>query len=130
SESAAAQHWPGEDPIGRRLRMGPPTAPPLTVVGIVPDTRWRALREARPSIYFPLAQSFFPFVPTTLAVRTTIAPTAVVGDLRRTIEATAPGVAVASVAPFASFLDAPLAGPRLNATLLAVFAGAAVALAA
>jgi putative ABC transport system permease protein len=63
-------------------------------------------------------------------VRTTIEPTAVVGDLRRTIESAAPGVAVASVAPFASFLDAPLAGPRLNATLLAVFAGAAVALAA
>ena len=130
SESAARQHWPGEDPVGKRLRMGPPSAPPFTVVGIVPDTRWRALREARPSIYFPLAQSFFPFVPTTLAVRTSVPPTAVVADLRRAIETTAPGVAVAGVAPFASFLDAPLAQPRLNALLLAVFAGAAVTLAA
>ena len=42
----------------------------LTVIGVVPDTRYRDLREARPSIYFPLNQSFFPFAPTSLAIRT------------------------------------------------------------
>jgi ABC-type antimicrobial peptide transport system permease subunit len=35
-----------------------------------------------------------------------------------------------SAAPFPAFLEAPLAQPRLNALLLGVFAGAAVALAA
>ena len=40
------------------------------MVGIVPDTRYRDLREAGGSVYFPLAQSFFPFAPTTLAIRT------------------------------------------------------------
>ena len=131
SQSTARHYWPGDDPIGKRLLMGPPSAQQrLTVVGVVPDTRYRDLREARASIYFPLRQSFFPFVPTTLAIRTSAAPGAVVPALERVIGETAPGVALASTAPFESFLDGPLAQPRLNALLLAVFAAAAVVLAA
>ena len=131
SESAARQYWPGGDPVGKRLTMGPPSElRTLTVVGIVPDTRYRDLREARPSIYFPLRQSFFPFTPTTLVVRTTSNRAAVVPALRRVIEEAAPGVALASAAPFERFLEKPLAQPRLNALLLAAFASAAVVLAA
>lgn len=130
SESAARHYWPGESPLGKRLRLGPPSAPLFTVVGIVPDTRYRDLRDARASIYFPLRQSFFPFTPTTLAIRTSRPSAEVVPALRRAISETAPGVALASAAPFDAFLGEPLAQPRLNAFLLAVFAGAAVALAA
>jgi ABC-type antimicrobial peptide transport system permease subunit len=43
---------------------------------------------------------------------------------------TAPGVALASASSFDELLARPLAQPRLNALLLAVFAGAAVVLAA
>jgi ABC-type antimicrobial peptide transport system permease subunit len=43
---------------------------------------------------------------------------------------TSPGVALVSAAPFDELLERPLAQPRLNALLLAVFAGAAAALAA
>ena len=127
SESAANAYWPGERAVGRRLTMGPQV---LTVVGVVPDTRYRDLREARPSIYFPLRQSFFPFAPTSLAIRTEGEPAALVPALRRAIEAAAPGVALASAAPFEQFLERPLAQPRLNALLLLVFATAAVVLAA
>ena len=127
SETAARQYWPNADPIGKRLLM--PSEPPFTVVGVVPDTRYRDLREATPTIYFPLAQSFFPFAPTTLAIRTTSASSAVVPALRRVLEETAPGVTFASIAPFGTFLEGPLAQPRLNALLLSVFAGAAVSLA-
>jgi predicted permease len=131
SESAARHYWPNEDPLGRRLTLGPPGAgPTLTVVGVVPDTRYRDLREARPSIYFPIRQLFFPFVPTTFAVRTSGPPAALAGALRGAVERAAPGVAVVAATPFDLFLEAPLAQPRLNALLLAVFAGAALALAA
>jgi predicted permease len=130
SESAARHYWPGDDPIGQRLLMGAELERALTVVGVVPDTRYRDLREARPSIYFPLAQSFFPFAPTTLAIRTSGPPAALVPAVRRAIGDAAPGVALASAAPFETFLEGPLAQPRLNALLLAVFAGAALTLAA
>lgn len=130
SQSVARHYWPGADPLGKRLRMGPELERTVTVVGVVPDTRYRDLRDARPSVYFPLRQSFFPYVPMTLAIRTTGLPAAAVPAIRRAIGEAAPGVALASAAPFESFLEGPLAQPRLNALLLAVFAGAAVALAA
>ncbi len=127
SESAAQHYWPNADPIGRRLAMGPNNT--FTVVGVVPETRYRDLRNARASIYFPLQQSFFPFTPTTLAIRTGGDPSAVVPSLRRAITETVPGVLLASAAPFEDYLSKPLAQPRLTALLLAVFAGAALVLA-
>lgn len=133
SQSAARYYWPNQDPIGKRLRMrmGPASAPQmLTVVGVVPDTRYRDLRDARSSIYFPLQQSFFPFMPMTLAIRTSGPPAQMVPAIRRVVSETAPGVVLASAAPFETFLQEPLAQPRLNALLLLVFAGAAVALSA
>jgi predicted permease len=130
SETAARHYWPNADPIGKRLLVGPPTARrALTVVGVVADMRYRELRQARASVYFPLRQSFFPFAPATLVIRTTGAPASLVPSLRRTIRERAPGVALASAAPFETYLAAPLAQPRLNAFLLLLFAGAAVALA-
>jgi putative ABC transport system permease protein len=110
--------------------MGPNLERKLTVVGVVADTRYRDVREARASVYYPLRQSPFPFAPMTLAIRTSGPPAEMVPAIRRVIEATAPGAALASAAPFATFLEGPLAQPRLNALLLAVFAASAVALAA
>jgi len=130
SESAARLYWGTDDPIGKRLRIGEHLERAVTVVGVVPDTRYRDLREARPSVYFPLRQPFFPFMPMTLAIRTSGPPAKLVPTIRRVIAETEPGVALASAAPFGTFLEGPLAQPRLNALLLAVFAGAAVALAA
>lgn len=130
SQSAARHYWPDENPIGKRVKMGPGPASTFTVIGTVPDTRYRELREARASIYFPLGQPYFPYAPLNLAIRTSGPPAALVPAIRRVIGATLPGVALASAAPFDAFLDGPLAQPRLDALLLGIFAGAAVALAA
>jgi putative ABC transport system permease protein len=130
SQSAAHHYWPSQDPIGKRLRVGADFERTVSVIGVVPDTRYRDLREARPSIYFPLWQSFFPFAPLALAIRTSGPPAAQVAAIRRVISESEPGVALTSAASFETYLDGPLAQPRLNALLLAVFAGAAVVLAA
>ena len=130
SESVARLYWGTDDPIGKRLRIGENLERAVTVVGVVPDTRYRELRAARPSVYFPLRQPFFPYEPVTLAIRTTGPPAELVPTIRRVISEAEPGVALASAAPLETFLDRLLAQPRLNALLLAVFAGAAVASAA
>jgi putative ABC transport system permease protein len=59
NQAAAAQYWPGEDPIGKQLRQanGDPKSqlPWSTVVGVVASIRQSDLREqARPIVYFPL----------------------------------------------------------------------------
>lgn len=131
SQSTARHFWPDEDAVGKRLTLGPAAARrAFTVVGVVPDTRYRDLRTARPSVYFPLAQSFFPFVPTTLVLRTRDARLDPSAAVERVLGETAPGVALARAARLATLMEGPLAQPRLNAILLAAFASAAVALAA
>ncbi|HEX8724221.1 MAG TPA: ABC transporter permease [Gemmatimonadaceae bacterium] len=130
SRSAAAYYWPDEDPIGKRLAMGTNGEHMATVVGVVHDTRYHALREAVPSVYYPLAQSVFAAAPTMVVVRTSGPPADVVPALRREIARLVPGLALASASPFHTYLDEPLAEPRLNAFLLALFAAAAVALCA
>ena len=128
SESAARSFWPGKDPIGKRFVES--DTDKVTVIGVVQDSRYRDLREARRTIYYPLAQSVFPFAPTNLIVRATGSPAALVPVVRRALAELAPGVVLANGATFESYLDGPLAQPRLNALLLAVFAVAATVLAA
>lgn len=130
SAAAARHYWPHADPIGQRLAMGGNGEEVFTVIGVVRDARYRELRDARASIYFPIRQTIFPFAPTALAIRTTAQPSDFIPTLRRAISEIDPAVAVASAAPFGAFLDAPLAQPRLNAFLLFVFAAAGVLLAA
>ena len=128
SESAARSFWPGEDAIGKRFVES--DTGKSTVVGVVPDSRYRDLRETRRTIYYPLAQSEFAFAPTNLIVRATGSPAALVPVVRRVLAEVAPGVVLANGTTFERYLDAPLAQPRLNALLLAVFAAAATVLAA
>jgi putative ABC transport system permease protein len=122
--------WAGQDPIGKRLMSGLAGGEGVTIVGIVPDTRYRELRDPRPSVYFPLRQSSFAFMPLNLAIRTNGTPSNAVPALRRAVAAAMPGVEVASALPFGTYMQKPLAQPRLNALLLAVFSVAAVVLAA
>jgi len=127
SQSTARHYWPASDPVGQRLTMADRA---FTVVGVVPDTRYRALRIAAPSVYFPIRQSFFPVVPTTLLIRSRTAPAALLPELRRAVGEADAGVTVASTSSFAALLDEPRAQPRLNALLLGIFAAAVVSLAA
>jgi len=129
SESAARAYWPDGNAVGKRM-VGFEKGRLLTVVGVVPDTRFRDLRSPRATIYFPLAQSTFPFAPLNLVIRTTGSPADATASVRRAIGEAAPGVVVTSAEPFETFLAQPLAQPRLNALLLGVFAAAAVVLAA
>jgi macrolide transport system ATP-binding/permease protein len=129
SQSMAQMYWPNADPIGKRLFITS-DRDPFTVVGVVDDTRYRDLRIAQPSVYHALAQSTFPFAPTTLVIRTSVAEAAIVPALRRAIKETAPGVELATAYRFEHYMEGPLAQARLSAFLLGVFATSAALLAA
>ena len=61
SETLARRYWPGQDPIGKRLKIPlPPTEYHeawLTVVGVAGDARYRELRATRLDLYMPHLQS-------------------------------------------------------------------------
>src|SRR5262249_17056942 len=60
NRTMARRHWPGEDPLGKRLRFGEPDDPAYTIVGVVGDVRHLGLAEDEiAAIYQPHAQKRF-----------------------------------------------------------------------
>ncbi len=55
NELMAAKYWPGEDPIGTRVRIFDPEAPFLEVVGVARDSKYVLIFEQpRPYFYLPI----------------------------------------------------------------------------
>lgn len=60
SESLARHRFGGEDPIGRRLGIGPETNYPETIVGVVGDVKQTSLGSSEAdAVYVPAAQGWF-----------------------------------------------------------------------
>jgi predicted permease len=130
SEDVAARTWPGEDPIGKRIKLGNLAFadPWRTVVGVARPTRYRELARLRPTLYLP-AEQFI--AAAEMLVLRTASPLVLVGGLvRDRVRAVDPEVQVTQVAPFRELLQGPLARPRFNAFLIGVFGMAALLLAA
>ena len=130
SEGAAHALWPGQDAIGKRIKLGARATAWWTVIGVAGDTRYREFRTARATVYFPLQQLPFPYPPTNLVVRTANDPASVVAALRHSVATVDADVVIARAQAMTALLDEPLAQPRLNALLLAIFAGVVVLIAA
>jgi predicted permease len=130
SEDLPSRLWPGQDPIGKRLKMGEMGSPSpwsFTVIGVAGQTRYRAVAGPRPTLYLPAAQ--FQMTATMLIVRTT-APVELLAPIARdTIRSIDPAAQIMRIAPFAELLDRPLARPRFNAYVLSAFGAAALLLA-
>lgn len=60
SESLARHQFPGQDPIGKRMHVGPRDRPWYTVVGIVGDVKQTSLALNEPNaVYLSTAQTWF-----------------------------------------------------------------------
>lgn len=60
SESVARSHFPGQDPLGKRLKVGPNDQPWFTIVGVVGDVKQTSLAmEQTAAVYIPAGQSWF-----------------------------------------------------------------------
>jgi putative ABC transport system permease protein len=130
NETLARKGWPGQDPIGRRMKyLGDDSqAPWMTVVGVITDAhRADVTREIRPEVYF-CAQQGTPRTQT-LFVRTSGDPNAIVPAVRRELQAIDPQVAMFNVTSLESEISRTLSQPRFQAVLLAGFAGIALLLA-
>jgi putative ABC transport system permease protein len=128
SDAMAAATWPGQDPIGKRLKFGgiDATNEWLTVVGVAGTTRYRELATPRPTLYIPTEQ--FMMSGGRLAIRSAAGPALVAGVVGDAVRAVNPAVRVTRIASYAEYLRVPLAWPRFTTLLLAVFATAALLL--
>lgn len=133
SESLAARAWPGQDPLGQRLRLGAPDGelPLRTVVGVVPDTRYRDLATVQPTVYVPFRQSHY--VPRRLLVRVTGGAEEAAGvysTVRNVARQIDPQTRVVEMATVPALMREPLARPRFNLLLMSLFAAVSLLLAA
>ena len=130
SEDVAARTWPGENPIGKRMKMGGVDSnyPWKTIVGVAALTRYRELTRPRATLYLPAPQ--FLVTAQLLVLRTTASLDLTASLSRDSVRAVDPGVQVMRVQPFEQMLDGPLARPRFNAFLLNIFGVTALLLSA
>ncbi len=95
SESFARRNWPGENPLGRRLRYVPSEGDPpawMTVVGVVNDTRAGTFLPETGWVFLPHAQ--FPASEMILAIRTRGDHAGVMDHVKRLVWAREPGLAL------------------------------------
>jgi putative ABC transport system permease protein len=129
--TTARQFWPGESPVGKRVKLGGPQSnnPWAVVVGMVGDIRNDAIdRASAPHIYFSLYQ----FNSNTLGVEVRGGTdTARLGEmLRHEIQAVDPGLPVFGIRTFSSMVSDSVVPHRFSAQLMGAFAALALLLAA
>ena len=130
NETLARMAWPGQDPLGRRIKSGTSASqsPWMTVVGVIRDVRRADVTRAiRPEIYLSGLQ----FTPRTqmVIVRTAGDPTQILPAVRGEVQAMNPQLPLFSTGTLEGELSETLSQPRFRAVLLAGFAVIAMLLA-
>jgi putative ABC transport system permease protein len=136
SESIAKTNWPGQDPIGRRVKFGieASPAPWMTVVGVVKDVRDSLASTAPRSLMFLSAvaqeQIFHSSVRNRrILMRTSQDPELLSNAIRQQIHQLDPALPLQQVQTLSQWLGKSLEPERFRTFLLAVFAGTALLLA-
>jgi putative ABC transport system permease protein len=128
----AEQYWPGQDAIGKRLKVGPVDSPNewLTVIGVVGDVRQTGLYEQKLEFYVPYAQERRSFMaPRDLVVRTKSDPAVIEGAVRGAVWTVDKDQPVSNVRTLDQVFSAAISQERFQALMLGLFATLALVLA-
>jgi putative ABC transport system permease protein len=139
-----AQHyWPGQDPVGKRLRLGTPETktPWLTVVGEVADVKQKAPDTEPAEQYYQPVDQFEASIgslaaPTDvngsggyIVLRTLLAPEPMENALRSAVRSLDPQLPLTQIQTMDQAISDSEAPRRFNTAVISAFAGAAVLLA-
>jgi putative ABC transport system permease protein len=130
NQTLAHRIWPGEDPIGRRLKQGWPEQPGTwrEVVGVVADVKLEGVAEPTPlQVFLPLAQETSPNV--WMVVRSTGDVATLQPAVEAALHTIEKDVPLYSVRTMDSLIQTSMARERMSMLVLAVFAGIALILA-
>jgi putative ABC transport system permease protein len=128
----AEQYWPGQDAIGKRLKIGALDSPNawLTVVGVVGDVHQTGLYEQKLEFYVPYAQERRSFVaPRDLVVRTKSDPVLIAAAVRKAVWSVDKDQPVSNVRTLDQVFAAAISQERFQALMLGLFATLALILA-
>jgi predicted permease len=116
NEAMAARFWPGQDVLGKRLKLfGDQDF--REVVGLVADSKYNSLTEPRRAfMYIPLQQEYAPQI--NLHVRTSSDAKGMVSALRNEVQQIDPSLPVLNIQTLSERVENSLGGERRQATLL------------
>jgi putative ABC transport system permease protein len=130
-EEFARRHWPNEDAVGKRIRLGgdDSRAPLLTVIGVVGRVKMEGLSQDSNRV-----QGYFSFPQLgnggmTVIVKAQSDPTQLISALREQVKAVDPDQPIYNIRTMNEIRAESVASERLNLTLLSIFAGIALVLA-
>jgi predicted permease len=132
NQTLAERFWPGEDPIGKQMRIRR-DAPPVEIVGIVANVKNRKVNdETKPELYFPLTESSFSLAPPSLSmaliVRTSTDPPRLTNTIRSAIRDTDAETPVADILTMENIVSKSISEPRFVMALMVIFAAMALVL--
>jgi putative ABC transport system permease protein len=127
-EEFVNRHWPGEDPIGRRIRFAAGRPRYLTVIGVVGRVKSNSLSEQGGFVQAYLAARQFPDIKASVVVKTRLTPAALVGSIREQVRRLDPAQPIHNLRTIKEIRDSSLAAERLSLSVLGVFAVVALSL--
>jgi putative ABC transport system permease protein len=122
SVAAGRSLWGDADPMGRTVRRVADGAD-FTIVGVVGDVRSRTLNRESPALYYPAGRAWSLM---DIVVRPVGDAASVMSGVRQIVRELDPEVPLTNVRPMTEWVSSGAAQPRLNATLLGVFAAMAL----
>ena len=126
SESAAKQCFPGEDPIGRHIKISF-TGKVYEVIGVVGDTRWTVDQKPNPTMYMPI---FGNMSGATIMLRSTHDVETQATPVQKIINAMDPDLPVSEVLTLRESIGQSTLSSQFDSLLVVTFAGIALVLAA
>lgn len=131
NETFARQHWPGESPIGKRIRLYYVRNDQWEIVGVVGDTRHQGLSAPpRPQVFVPLGQAEVLFGYMTVVVRSTGSGPAIVQRLREAAVELDANEPIYGIQTIEALRAGATARDRMAAAVFTAFALLAIALSA
>ena len=129
NERMASQYFPGEDPLGRRIRFVPrqptpdqPAPPWRTIVGVSPSIRHGETRQVELNAVVYLPQRQEPPAGAALLVRSRLPSGALVDPLRQAVQSVDPDQPVFSIQTLDCMLDQDRWPFRVFGVMFTVFA--------
>jgi len=137
NEQFARKYWPGQDAVGKRLKMGGQGSegPWLVVAGVYRDVKHRGpAAETRPEVSVPYAQLEEGFMTQwarglSVVVKTAGAPMSALPAARQVLRSIDPMLPVVEPRAMSALLEENVAQPRFRSLLLLSFAALAAVLA-
>lgn len=127
-EFMAAQLWPGQDAVGKRIHMVESNVPWLTIIGVVGRVKHESL-DSEPRIAFYLPQTQYPTRAMTLVLRTEGDPASLTPAVKNVLHGIDPDLPMYSVRTMADRVAESLARRKFSMLLLGIFAVVALVLA-